>query len=76
MFESQRDARRAALDAATVIAREAYAKAHSLKALDRLVAWAVVGVEPKVMGIGPAPAARKALLKAGMKLSNRWIGSK
>ena len=68
MFESQRDARRAALDAATVIAREAYAKAHSLKALGRLVAWAVVGVEPKVMGIGPAPAARKALLKADMKL--------
>jgi acetyl-CoA acetyltransferase len=32
------------------------------------VAWAVVGVEPKYMGIGPAPAARKALAKAHMKL--------
>src|SRR5439155_1578407 len=45
-----------------------YATAHGLKPLGRLVAWAVVGVEPKYMGIGPAPAARKALQKAGMKL--------
>src|SRR3989442_4668338 len=36
--------------------------------LFRSVAWAVVGVEPGYMGIGPAPAARKALQKAGMKL--------
>jgi acetyl-CoA acetyltransferase family protein len=54
--------------AATVIASEEYAKAHSLKPLGRLVSWAVAGVEPKYMGIGPAPAARKALAKAGMKL--------
>jgi acetyl-CoA acetyltransferase family protein len=55
--------------AATVIASEAYARTHGLKPLGRLVAWAVVGVEPKHMGIGPAPAARKALAKAGMKLA-------
>jgi len=55
--------------AATVIASEAYAKAHGLKPLGRLVAWGVVGVEPKYMGIGPAPAARKALEKAGMTLA-------
>jgi acetyl-CoA acetyltransferase family protein len=54
--------------AATVIASEEYAKAHELKPLGRLVAWAVAGVEPKYMGIGPAPAARKALQKAQMKL--------
>ena len=54
--------------AATVIASDAYAKAHGLKPLGRLVAWAVAGVEPQYMGIGPAPAARKALAKAGMKL--------
>ena len=54
--------------AATVIASEEYAKAHGLKPLGRLVAWAVAGVEPKYMGIGPAPAARKALQKAQMKL--------
>jgi acetyl-CoA acyltransferase 2 len=55
--------------AATVIAGEEYAKAHGLKPLGRLVAWAVAGVEPKYMGIGPAPAARKALAKAGMTLA-------
>src|SRR2546428_7282980 len=53
--------------AATVIASADYAKAHGLKPLGRVVAWAVVGVEPKYMGIGPAPAARKALQKAGMQ---------
>jgi len=55
--------------AATVLASEEYAKTHGLKPLGRLVAWAVAGVEPKHMGIGPAPAARKALAKAGMKLA-------
>jgi len=54
--------------AATDIASEEYARARGLKPLGRLVAWAVAGVEPKYMGIGPAPAARKALAKAGMKL--------
>jgi acetyl-CoA acetyltransferase family protein len=55
--------------AATVIASETYAKTHGLKPLGRLVAWGVVGVEPKYMGIGPAPAARKALEKAGLTLA-------
>ncbi len=54
--------------AATVIASEAYAKTHGLKPLGRLVAWGVAGVEPKHMGIGPVPAARKALDRAKMKL--------
>src|SRR5437899_4297748 len=54
--------------AATVIASEEYAKTRGRKPLGRLVAWAVAGVEPRHMGIGPAPAARKALAKAGMKL--------
>src|SRR2546429_5306882 len=54
--------------AATVIAADAYAKARGLKPLGRLAAWAVAGVEPKYMGIGPAPPARQALQKAGMKL--------
>lgn len=54
--------------AATIIASEDLAKARNLKPLGRLVAWAVAGVEPKYMGIGPAPAARKALAKAGLKL--------
>jgi acetyl-CoA acetyltransferase family protein len=56
--------------AATVVASEAFAREHGLKPLGRLVAWAATGVEPKFMGIGPAPAARKALAKAGMKLED------
>ncbi|HEY6808209.1 MAG TPA: acetyl-CoA C-acetyltransferase [Gemmatimonadales bacterium] len=54
--------------AATVIASEAFAKARGAKPLGRLVAWGVAGVDPSIMGIGPAPAARKALARAGMKL--------
>jgi acetyl-CoA acetyltransferase family protein len=55
--------------AATVVASEDFARAHGLKPLGRLVAWAVAGVEPRFMGIGPAPAARKALTKAGLTLA-------
>jgi acetyl-CoA acyltransferase 2 len=55
--------------AATLITSDAFAQAHRLKPLGRLVAWAVVGVEPQYMGIGPAPAARKALAKAGLTLA-------
>ena len=54
--------------AATVLATDDVAKAVGVTPLGRLVAWAVVGVEPKYMGIGPAPAARKALTKAGLNL--------
>jgi acetyl-CoA acetyltransferase family protein len=56
--------------AATILASEEFAKRESRKPLGRLVAWAVAGVEPKYMGIGPAPAARKALAKAGLKLDD------
>ncbi len=56
--------------AATVIASEAFAREHHLKPLGRLVAWGIAGVEPKYMGIGPAPAARKALQRAGLKLAD------
>jgi acetyl-CoA acetyltransferase family protein len=54
--------------AATVIAGADFARTHGLKPMGRLVAWAVVGVEPDVMGIGPVPAARKALARAGLTL--------
>ena len=56
--------------AATVIASEQFAKENGLKPLGRLVAWAAAGVEPRYMGIGPAPASRKALAKAGLKLED------
>ncbi len=54
--------------ASAVIAEASWAEANGLKPIGRLVSWAFVGVEPKVMGIGPAPAIRKALEKAGLTL--------
>jgi len=50
--------------AALVIAGESFAKQKGVKPIGRLVAWAVAGVDPKIMGIGPAPAIRKVLKKA------------
>jgi acetyl-CoA acetyltransferase family protein len=54
--------------AAVVLAGERIARARGYRPIGRLVSWAVVGVEPQYMGIGPAPAARKALERAGMTL--------
>jgi acetyl-CoA acetyltransferase family protein len=56
--------------AAVVLAGRDTVTAHGLKPMGRLVAWAVTGVEPGVMGIGPAPAARKTLERAGMNLGD------
>ncbi|MGI8732653.1 MAG: acetyl-CoA C-acetyltransferase [Pyrinomonadaceae bacterium] len=55
--------------AALVIAGADYVKERELKAWGRIVSWAYAGVEPEIMGIGPVPATRKALEKAGLKLS-------
>ena len=61
--------------AALVIAGEDAAKAQGAKPLGRIVSWATVGVEPTMMGMGPAPAIRKALerakLSAGRSRSDR-----
>ncbi len=46
------------------------AAARGVEPLGRIRSWAVVGVEPSRMGIGPAPAIRKALERAGMELSD------
>ena len=54
--------------AAMVVADAAIARERGLKPLGRLVAYAVAGVEPALMGIGPAPAARAALARAGLTL--------
>ena len=56
--------------AATIIASEAAVKKYNLKPLARIVSSAVVGVEPRIMGIGPVEAANKALAKAGLKMSD------
>jgi len=54
--------------AALVIATGAAARERGLTPLARLVAWGVVGVDPRVMGIGPAPAIRQALKRADLTL--------
>ena len=56
--------------AALVIAGEDYVKAKNIKPMGRIVSWAYAGVEPELMGIGPVPATRLALDKAGLKLSD------
>ncbi|MGD0526834.1 MAG: acetyl-CoA C-acetyltransferase [Polyangiaceae bacterium] len=53
--------------AALVLVSEDYAKQKGLKPLARIVQWGVAGVEPKIMGIGPAPAIRTALARAELK---------
>lgn len=54
--------------AAVVVTTSAEARNRGLKPLGKLVAWAVAGVEPELMGRGPVPATRKVLGKAGMTL--------
>ena len=54
--------------AAAVVASGAYAKAHGKSPLARVVAAAIVGVPPEIMGIGPAPAIRLLLSRTGMAL--------
>ncbi|AHM04694.1 Acetyl-CoA acetyltransferase / Beta-ketoadipyl CoA thiolase [Roseibacterium elongatum DSM 19469] len=53
---------------ALVIASEAAARAQGLTPKGRVVAMAAAGVEPRIMGVGPAPAVRKVLDRAGMTL--------
>jgi acetyl-CoA acetyltransferase family protein len=52
--------------AAVVVTSAANAKAKGRAPLGRLVSWGVVGVDPELMGLGPAPAARAALERAGL----------
>ena len=56
--------------AAVVVATEGFVKKHGARPLGRIVSWAYAGVPPEIMGIGPAPSTRKALEKAGLKLSD------
>jgi acetyl-CoA acyltransferase 2 len=56
--------------AALVISNEDYLKRSGVTPMGRIVSWAYAGVEPEIMGIGPVPATRKALEKAGLQLSD------
>jgi acetyl-CoA acyltransferase len=56
--------------AATLICSEDYAKTHGLKALARIRSIAVAGCAPEIMGIGPVPASKKALERAGLSATD------
>ncbi len=56
--------------AAVLLMRETEATRRGLKPLARIVSWASVGVEPALMGIGPVPATKLALSRAGWKLED------
>ncbi|HUX68269.1 MAG TPA: 3-oxoadipyl-CoA thiolase [Terriglobales bacterium] len=55
--------------AALLLASPAAAARHGLRPLARVVAGAVAGVEPRIMGMGPEPASRKVLTRAGLNLA-------
>ncbi len=56
--------------AALILASREAVDRHQLKPIGRLVTWAATGVEPSLMGMGPAPATRKALARAGLTLDD------
>ena len=59
--------------AAMLLASEEGVKQHNLKPMARIVSSAVVGVEPRIMGIGPVKASERALEKAGLSLNDMGI---
>ncbi|MNP95887.1 3-ketoacyl-CoA thiolase [compost metagenome] len=56
--------------AAVLVTSDAFAAKHGLKPLARIRSFATVGVDPAVMGIGPIPATRKALARAGLNVAD------
>ncbi len=56
--------------AALLLASEAAVKKYSLIPMAKIVSMAVAGVEPAIMGIGPVPATKKALQRAGLKIED------
>ena len=53
-----------------LLASDEAVKKYNLKPLAKIVSMAVAGVDPSVMGIGPVPATKKALERAGLKVSD------
>jgi acetyl-CoA acetyltransferase family protein len=56
--------------AALILASERGVREHTLEPIARLTHWATVGVEPSLMGMGPVPATRKVLERAGLSLDD------
>jgi len=56
--------------AAVVLASKEAVEKYGLKPMAKLVSWGQGGVDPTIMGVGPVPATRNALAKAGLKLED------
>jgi acetyl-CoA acetyltransferase family protein len=56
--------------AAVLVTSKKFASERGLKPLGRIVSWAVAGVDPSIMGIGPVPSTRKAVQLAGLKIED------
>jgi 3-oxoadipyl-CoA thiolase len=56
--------------AAMLLASEAAVKKYNLNPIAKIVSMAVAGVDPSIMGIGPVPATKKALLRAGLNITD------
>jgi 3-oxoadipyl-CoA thiolase len=55
---------------AMLLVSEEAVKKYNLEPMAKIVSMAVAGVDPSIMGIGPVPATKKALQRAGLKISN------
>lgn len=55
---------------AAIVCTRAAAERHGLRPLARLKSWAVAGIGPEIMGIGPVPATAKALERAGLGMAD------
>lgn len=56
--------------ASVVVASEEFVKQQNLKPMARIVSWGIAGVDPTIMGIGPAPAIREALKRANLTIAD------
>lgn len=56
--------------ASVVVASEDFVQQQNLKPMARIVSWGIAGVDPTIMGIGPAPAIRKALKRANLTIAD------
>lgn len=56
--------------AALLLASEAAVKKYSLKPIAKVIGRAVAGVDPSIMGIGPVPASKKAIERAGLQIAD------
>ena len=56
--------------AAIVLASGEAVKKYNLKPMAKLIGWGQGGVDPKIMGVGPVPASRQAMAKAGVTIED------